>query len=141
MEQIRAIRPEVSLVLSGRQSLELHRPPAILGLGYIPDARMPALVNSLDVACVALADNAFGRSSYPVKLCEAIACRIPVVASATAPARWMLQDQDRFLAHTGDASMMAARILENLKLGRSNLFAPPSWEENGEALETMLAGI
>jgi glycosyltransferase involved in cell wall biosynthesis len=139
LKQVRKVRSDVSLVLSGRQSLDLHRPPAIYGLGYIADERMPMLVNSLDVACVALADNSFGRSSYPVKLCEAIACQIPVVASASAPARWMLQGQDRFLAEIGDASAMAARILENLDLGRAKLTPPPSWEQSAASLEALYA--
>jgi glycosyltransferase involved in cell wall biosynthesis len=138
-DEVRSTHPEVSLVLSGRQSLALHRPPYIYGLGYIADELMPALVNSLDVACVALANNAFGRSSYPVKLCEAVACRIPAVASATAPTRWMLQQDERFLAAIGDPSAMAQRMLENLGRGRFDYGTPASWIEVGASFESMLS--
>jgi glycosyltransferase involved in cell wall biosynthesis len=137
-EEVRRARPDVSLVLSGRQSPAFHRPPGIYGLGYIPDDQLPALVNSLDVACVALADNDFGRSSYPVKLCEAIACQVPVVASSTPPTQWMLHQDDRFLADIGNAPSMAGRMLANLSLGRITHGALASWAEVGAKLATLL---
>ncbi len=138
LREIRDTRQDVSMVLSGRQSLALHQPPAILGLGYISDDLMPVLVNSLDVACVALADNAFARSSYPVKLCEALACRVPVVASATEPVRWMLGDDRRFLADLESSSAMAERIAANLSLGRPDYGPLASWTEVAALLGLLL---
>jgi glycosyltransferase involved in cell wall biosynthesis len=139
LAQVQRSDPGVALVLSGRQSLTHHQPPNIYGTGYVPDELMPALVNSLDVACVALADNAFGRASYPAKLCEAMACRVPVVASSTGPTRWMLRNSDRFLAEIGNAEAMAAKLLVNLSLDRVDFGTPPSWGDIGARLESMLA--
>lgn len=129
IEKVRTLHPQASLVLSGRNSKAHHSPPAIYGLGYLPDEQMPAMVNSLDVACVSLADNAFGRYSYPAKLCEAMACQVPVVASATAPVRWMLNEDSRFMAAIGDADATAARLSENLAIGRVTYPTHSSWAQ------------
>ena len=141
LEAIAALRrehPDLSLVLSGRRSGEFHDPPGVISTGYVIDELMPALVNSLDVACVALADNRFGRASYPVKLCEAMACQVPVVASATEPVRWMLQGDSRFLAAVGSADDMARKISANLGTGRIDYGARPSWDTVAKKLESLL---
>ena len=70
-------------------------------LGYLPDEDIPVLLNCMDVFAVISLISAFGRFSYPVKLYEAMACRIPVAATATEPAIWILKDRDAFLAPSG----------------------------------------
>ena len=127
MQDLRARHPQVSLVLSGRDSPAFHAPPAIYGLGYLQDEQMPALVNALDVACVSLADTAFGRYSYPAKLCEAMACEVPVVASDTAPTRWMLGGEERFLTPVGDADALCTRLEANLGLDRFSYPGRQAW--------------
>jgi len=86
----RAKRPELQLILSGRPPQNVLEEPGVVGTGYIPDAQLPTLINSLDVACIITADTSFGRYSYPAKLCEAMACGVPLVATATEPVRWMV---------------------------------------------------
>jgi glycosyltransferase involved in cell wall biosynthesis len=124
---VRQQRPGVTLVLSGRDSRALHAPPDIHALGYLSDEDLPAAVNALDVASVSLADNYFCRSSYPAKLCEALACRIPVVASDLPPARWMLGDSERALARVGDARHLAEQWLGRLDDDRAEESAPDGW--------------
>lgn len=130
IEKARVVRPEISLVLTGRAPRSARYPAATIHLDYVPDQDMPALLNSLDVACISLADTAFGRSSYPVKLCEAAACGIPVVASATAPVKWMLHDDSQFFSPIGDAGAMADRILSNLDRKRVDYGWVNSWQES-----------
>jgi glycosyltransferase involved in cell wall biosynthesis len=139
VEQVRRERPDVALVLSGRASSQRHAPPAIYGVGYVADEQLPALVNSLDVACVSLADNAFGRSSYPAKLCEAMACRVPVVATDLETTRWMLDGDVRALARVGSTESMAAKILARLPEGRCDYGAGQTWRDVGVLLEKLLA--
>ena len=124
---VRQRRPEVTLVLSGRDSLPLHAPPAIHALGYLADEDLPAAVNALDVASVSLADNRFCRSSYPAKLCEALACRVPVVASDLPPTRWMLGNSERALARVGDARHLAEQWLGRLEDDGAEESAPDDW--------------
>ena len=85
------------------------------------------------------ADTAFGRYSYPAKLCEAMACEVPVVATATEPVRWMLGDDSRHLAHVGDARSIADRLLARLDDGgRADYPNLPTWRQGAVILETAL---
>ena len=130
--RVRSERPDARLVLSGRPPPEALAAPGVIGLGYLPDAQLPLLVSALDVACIVVADTAFGRYSYPAKLCEAMACKAPVVASTTEAVRWMLDDRAEHLARIGDPEDFARRALKLLE-SPSRDYAPlPSWDELGQ---------
>jgi glycosyltransferase involved in cell wall biosynthesis len=89
------------LVLTGKPPAHAVSSPAVISLGYVDDALMPSVTNAVDVSCVVLADTSFGRFSYPAKLCEAMACGIPVAASATEAVAWMLGNDTQHLARIG----------------------------------------
>jgi glycosyltransferase involved in cell wall biosynthesis len=134
----RAASPNLKLLLSGHPPREVLGEPGVTSTGYLPDAQLPLLLNALDVACVVTADTGFGRYSYPAKLCEAMACKIPVVASATDAVRWMLGDHAEHLAPLGEPSTFAERILAQLGSQRIQYPVPPSWEEVASKLEGLL---
>lgn len=138
LDRLRARDQGVVLLVSGRNAERFRGHPGVHALGLLADDAMPAFVNCLDVACVIVSDNAFGRYSYPAKLAEAIACGVPVVASATAPIRWILQDRREFLAPVGDARTLADRIAANLTLGRVSYPATGGWPERAAELEAWL---
>jgi glycosyltransferase involved in cell wall biosynthesis len=114
--------------------------PGVLALGYIDDAQLPIALSALDVACVITADSSFGRYSYPAKLCEAMACQTPVVATSSKPVRWMLNDDERFLTPVGDASELAKRMLARLA-GPRRITYPglPNWHDSARRFEAALA--
>lgn len=136
--RVRKRRPEACLVLSGHPPKDVLRMEGVIGLGYLPDAQLPLLVSSLDVACIVVADNAFGRYSYPAKLYEAMACRVPVVASATDAVRWILEGRGHHLAALGDADDFAQRVLEQLEQPVAEYGARPDWVEVARELEQHL---
>lgn len=136
--RVRETRPDARLVLSGRPPAEACAVTGVIALGYLDDAQLPVLLNALDVSCTITADTAFGRYSYPAKLCEAMACGVPVVATATAPVRWMLHEDPRFLADVGSAGSLAERILERLPTGRIDYGTLPSWTDVARRLEALL---
>lgn len=135
---VRAVRPEARLVLSGRPPDKVLDEPGVIALGYLDDDKLPVLLNSLDVACVITARTGFGRYSYPAKLCEAMACGIAVVGTSTEPVHWMLGGRERFLANVGDAAGIANRILENLDSGKVDHGPLPSWKEGASSLAELL---
>jgi glycosyltransferase involved in cell wall biosynthesis len=92
----------------------------------------------MDVLLVPNELNSFGNFSYPVKLYEAMACRIPVVASATDPAKWILNGQKQFLAHPGDSAEMAQKIKSALEMDRIHYGRQNSWESSCAAFEAAL---
>ena len=113
-EHVQAQVPTVKLVLSGRPPAFALQHPGVIALGYIDDAVLPYLVNAIDVACILTRNTAFGKYSYPAKLCEAMACGTPVVATDTAPVRWMLGDDESSLVAIDHADAFARRVIERL---------------------------
>ena len=138
--RVRAVRPDALLVLSGLPPEDVLHLPGIIGLGYLPDAQLPLLVSALDVACIVTADTAFGKFSYPAKLCEAMACKVPVVATATDAVRWMLDDRAEHLARLGDPADFAERALALLETPEFDYGNQPGWNDIGARFNAMLAG-
>ena len=137
-EQVRRANPDTLLILSGRIQKNLHLPPATNYLGYLSDDLVPILMNCMDVLLVPNLLTKFGNFSYSVKLYEAMSCRIPVVATATAPAKWILKNAAQFLAHPADAHDMAQKIMNALQLKRPFYAGQNSWEKSCQAFEAAL---
>lgn len=125
----RAARPDLRLVLSGKPPVHVIAEPGAIHLGYLPDPQLPLLLNAVDVACVVTADTSFGRYSYPAKLCEAMACGVPVIATATGPVAWMLQGQGQHLAPIGDVRAFSEGIVSLLARPSANYGSCPTWPE------------
>ena len=139
--QVRALRPNARLLLTGRPPAWVIKEPGALPLGYIEDSMLPIALSALDVATVITADTSFGRFSYPAKLCEAIACHVPVAATATEPVRWMLNNDDRVLAAVDEPGQLALRILELLDGPRRISYSStPTWEDGARRMEAALGG-
>lgn len=136
--RVRERRPSARLVLSGRPPTHARAEPGVIALGYLPDAQLPLAISALNVACVITMNSAFGRFSYPAKLCEAMACGVPVVATATEPVRWMLHDDPRFLAPIGDARALADRVLTQLETGHVSYPGQPTWNDCARRFEDAL---
>ena len=121
--------PDAMLVLSGRPPADVTSLPGVRALGYVEDNEIPVLTNAVDVACVICADTAFGRFSYPSKLCEAIACGTTVVGSSTGPISWMLDHDPRYLVRLGDSAELARKIEDALAAGRPDYPDRKTWAE------------
>lgn len=137
-ERVREQRPDARLVLSGHPPNAVRRAPGVIGLGYLPDAQLPLLVSALDVACIVTADTVFGRYSYPAKLCEAMACGVPVVATGTEAVRWMLDGRERHLARLGDSSDFARRVLAQLEHPTAEYGSRADWATIARKLDRLL---
>lgn len=131
-------RPEVELILSGRKDKNLKLPTDAHWLGYLPDEAVPRLLNSLDVLVVSNRPSKFGRFSHPVKLYEAMACNIPVVASATPSTRWILRDHPELLVEPGSPSELRETIGRVLTKGRIDYGHQADWDTSCEIFEQAL---
>ncbi len=128
----------VQLLLSGRRSPQVKVPSDVHWLGYLPQAQMPLLYNALDLLVVVNRDSKFGRYSYPIKLYEAMACEVPVVATDTPATRWILASHPELLAPPDNVPALAARIAVALELGRIDYGRQPTWEDGADRLEAAL---
>jgi glycosyltransferase involved in cell wall biosynthesis len=130
--------PNLCIALTGKPPAEAMSLPGVRALGYLDDDALPSFVNALDVSLVVTASTRFGRSSYPAKLYEAMACGVPVVATATDPVRWILGRNPECLVEPGDPGAFSARIIETLNRGRIDYGPRPTWDEGGARLAALL---
>jgi len=137
-KRVRSQRSDALLALSGRVPGTIASQPGVHPLGYLEDASMPVFLNALDVCAVVAREGAFGSYSYPSKLCEAVACGIPVVASATEPVRWMLKDEPEALVPLGDPVALANAMLSGLQKDRMSYSSRPDWADVAAELERHL---
>lgn len=137
--RVRAERPQARLVLSGRPPTHATAEPGVINLGYIADGQLPVLVNALDVASIVTADTRFGRYSYPAKLCEAMTCKVPVVATATQPVRWMLHEDARHLVPLDDPDSFAAHVLALLDSPAADYGKRQDWPDIAAQFDRILA--
>jgi glycosyltransferase involved in cell wall biosynthesis len=135
---LRQTRPDVGLVLSGRQWGNVPVPEYARSLGYIDDDRVPLLLNCMDVLAVINRDSAFGRYSHPVKLYEAMTCHVPVVATATAATGWILRDYPELLVPPADACALADGLAAGLERGTIAYRDVPDWQSACGAFEQAL---
>ncbi|NNE38057.1 MAG: glycosyltransferase [Gammaproteobacteria bacterium] len=128
-KKISAEKPDIRFVISGRKDKEISVPEAIIDKGYLPDSQVPLLLNSLDLLVVTNRESKFGKYSYPVKLYEAMACNIPVIASRTESTEWILRDYPQFLVPAGDEKKMELKIYQVLENHDIDYGDSPSWKE------------
>ncbi len=134
-ERLQRNNPDILFVISGRKARGVTLPANIKWIGYLPDHQMPALINSLDVLWVVNQPSSFGNFSYPVKLYEAMACQVPVVASDTAPARWILNSRSQFLARPNDPQALVTKTLRLISSGRFDYGPKADWDASGQMME------
>jgi glycosyltransferase involved in cell wall biosynthesis len=130
--------PEALLALSGRPPKSVQSMAGVRTLGYLADELMPVLLNAADVACVISRESRFGLSSYPAKLCEALACGTQVVASATAPVAWMAAGSPTLLAPPEDSARLADSIMAALDHVERPTPIGLTWREAAALLDAAL---
>jgi glycosyltransferase involved in cell wall biosynthesis len=137
-EMIREELPASRLILSGRKERGVTLPDHAHWLGYVRDDLVPILFNCLDVLQVVNRLSSFGKYSYPVKLYEAMACHLPVVATDTPPARWILSGSEEYLARPEDPLDLAVKTCRLLTQKSSPPARIGTWEESARIFEDAL---
>jgi glycosyltransferase involved in cell wall biosynthesis len=96
------------------------------------------MLNSLDALVVVNRLSEFGRFSYPVKLYEAMACQIPVIATRTPPAEWILGGREQSLAKPDDPADLVEKVKRALPLSRFHYGQQNTWEQSSRVFEEAL---
>ena len=137
--ELRCQDSNIELFLCGRKEKRVRLPEPVKWLGYLPDDQVPVFLNSVDVLLVVNKLSSFGNFSYPVKLYEAMQCQIPVVASDTPAANWILNNRREFLSIPEDPADLAQKIKPLLKLGRFDYGKQNSWNQSANLFEEALS--
>ena len=142
-EIVLAKKPEVHLVLAGRTSDKVSIPEHqnVHYLGELEHRSVADFYNALDLAIVPLTDSAFGRYCYPLKACEILSCRTPLVASSVGVMTEMLKDYPECLFDDRDAEMLAERILNQLNVPVVPDIEIHSWAEQSVKLKGLIEGL
>jgi glycosyltransferase involved in cell wall biosynthesis len=135
-----AERPDVRFIHSGRTWSDVPLPQTITSLGFIDDDKVPVLLNSMDVLVVTNRASSFGHYSYPVKLYEAMSCKVPVVATRTRATEWILDGHRDCLVQPANPRELSVAILHALKAPDADYGLVPTWNSSCDIFEHALTG-
>ena len=142
-EELKTMHADIHLVLAGP-----HRPsePPPSGerihyLGNLPQREVSILINALDVAVATAEDNAFGRSCFPQKAYEIIACKTPIAAAKVGALGHVLVDHPAQLYTAGSAESLAQCIARQLENKAAPDIPVLRWSQAGELLDKHIASL
>jgi glycosyltransferase involved in cell wall biosynthesis len=115
MESLFATNPEIHWVVSGRLQPDVRLPPNCRHLGYVDDDKVVEVIRSADLMLCVSKPGSFGDYSYPVKVYEALAAGVPVVAFDTDSVKFVMRNNTQGLVPFGDIEGMAERIRSMLR--------------------------
>lgn len=140
--QLLEISPRTLLVLSGRRQSGVTPPSAIkdniIELGYLPDEKMPVLLNAMNVLLAINRPSTFGHYSYPAKLYEAMQCRVPVIASEVTGAAWIMRNHPECLVRSDNATKLAERINKAITWNTKDYAEQQTWYESALIIDKLL---
>jgi glycosyltransferase involved in cell wall biosynthesis len=139
IEQLSITHKNYLFVITGRVQAQQKLPEHVMHLGYISDEMMPIVINSLDVMVSINQNSDFGSYSYPVKIYEALACNVPVLAANTpSVAEILVGDPSALFTVEQDEAL--SQKLQILLLSENTQKHKPknSWDDIGDQLHVFL---
>ena len=137
-QQLLKSRPQLQFIFSGRKAADLCLPANCRYMGYLDDAQLKDLYRSADLLVAVNLENAFGKYSYPVKIYEALAMGVPVVASRTSSTAYVLQDYPGALVVPNDVDALVERISQVLDAPYPVNRSQAGWSSQVRQLESLL---
>jgi glycosyltransferase involved in cell wall biosynthesis len=131
-------RPDIRFVFSGRRDRDYALPANCLHLGYVDDDALLDLYASSNLVLALNTDSTFGRHSHPVKLYEAMAMGVPVLASETPASRYVLRDRPESLLPECSPATLAGRITDVIDRDAEVSPIPAGWLQQVSELEALL---
>lgn len=122
--------PRFELVVAGPRDSMLPWPKiaSVHDLGLIDHAMVPELISALDVMVTTNLHSTFGDYCHPQKLCEAIACGVPVITAATGWMSELFARDPRSLYRVGDAEDLANAIAARVADGALSNVKVEGWD-------------
>ena len=121
--------------------LALPVDPRLHYLGELPFEQVPVFNNSLDVAVVCYADDAFGKYCFPQKTREFMACNRPMIASRVGSLKNLFQNHPQWLYDPGSAESLAFVLERRFTDLSTDYPPPPTWTDLAEKMEYIMMGL
>ena len=134
----KSVNPHIGLALSGRLDPDLEVPKDVYHLGFLPNEQLPNLLSALDVMVVTNKITEFGKYSYPIKLYEAMASGIGVIASETPSTKWILRQNPDCLVPPEDPAALAEKLLQFADMPALTFDSQPSWRTLAAQLNELI---
>lgn len=142
-EIISSTRPDAHFVLAGPYEPFLPPPKAerVHYLGSIPHTEVGTVINALDVAVATVDDNAFGRSCFPQKAFEILACRVPIAAADVGAMTSIFADHPACLYQPGNPQSLADCVVRQMEAEHGPPIPLLRWDEVGAVVEEHLSTL
>ena len=136
-EILSAEADDLHLALAGPRQRGLRIPTGsrVHDFQQLPHAKVPLLVNALDLAVVCYRRSAQGEVSFPQKAYEILACRVPLIAAAVGSMNELLATHPQCFFEPDDPESLAEAVRRQLR-DRIVVDTPiPSWGDSARQLE------
>jgi len=138
VELLRKDNDNIRLVLSGRVDAGISIPKTALNAGFVATDKLPYLISAVDVVAVVNKNSSFGIYSYPIKLYEAMASGLRVVASQTPATKWILANHSECLVGPEDPIGLSQRLQQALAQPPSAYEGLPNWQDGARIIDALI---
>ena len=134
---------DLHLALAGPRPRRFQVPPGsrVHDFKQLPQGDVASLINALDIAVVCYRHSAQGEVSFPQKVYEIIACRVPLVAAAVGSMNEFLQDYPHCLYEPENPESLAHAIRRQLQRKTLIETPVPTWGDSAKLLSEFFRQI
>nr|WP_320194052.1 glycosyltransferase family 4 protein [uncultured Desulfobacter sp.] len=142
-EQLARQNPDIRLLLAGPCDKKLILPhnDRIHYLGTLPPNQIPIFLSAIDLQVICNKDSAFGRYCFPQKFYEAVACKVPLVASAVGAMRETLKSNPDHLFEPENAISLEAALKRKIQNPSPLPLEAATWDMRGRKLEQFIIDV
>jgi len=142
-ERLASENDRIHLAIAGNRDHRTRIPSGqrVHDLGLLPQADVPLLINSLDVAVICNLDSEFGRYCFPQKAYEILSCRRPLVAADVGAMKELLAKYPSNLFMPNDPVDLSRVVRIQLQSPTVPDIPIPTWDSLAERLDIFLQSI
>lgn len=128
-QQAQSANPSLKLILAGTPASDCPPPEGAILLGRLKHEQMNDFYNAMDINCISMIPDEFGKYAFPQKAYEMAASQKPVVAPSFGAIKELFSDFQSGLHFPCDVDSIAAAILRQANSPIPSLIEIPDWEQ------------